>query len=116
MPWSLNAWAAVAGVLLIAAGYGAGRYDGARLNEAGQLRDEHVAQVAYEAAQSATATEIQKLEIRHVTIKQRVERETREVPVYRDCRHSDAGLRAVNAALANAPLPAGDRQLPGDAR
>lgn len=67
---------------------------------------------AGEAAARTAAQAIASIEVRNVTIRQRVEREIHEKTVYRECRHTPDGLRAVNAALAGSE-PAGDRQLPG---
>lgn len=80
--------------------------------EAASARDERVARVAYEKGQEGAAAAIAKLEIKNVTIKQRVERETREVPVYRDCRHSPGGMLGVNQALSGKPVSPGDSKLP----
>lgn len=65
-----------------------------------------------EQAAIGAAQAIAKIEVKNVTIRQTVERITRENVVYRECRHSDDGLRLVNAALAGKPESAADRQLP----
>ena len=80
--------------------------------EAATARDERVARVAYDKGQEGAAAAIAKLEIKNVTIKQRVERETREVPVYRDCRHSPGGMLGVNQALSGKPVSTGNSELP----
>lgn len=80
--------------------------------EAATARDERVARVAYDKGQEGAAAAIAKLEIKNVTIKQRVERETREVPVYRDCRHSPGGMLGVNQALSGKPVSPGNSELP----
>lgn len=92
-----------------------GRHDGQKLALADELRDAEVARMAIDAAQRGAAQEIAKLEIKHVTVQQKIERETHEVPVYRDCRHSPDGLLGLNALLENRAEPAGDRELPGNA-
>ena len=79
---------------------------------AATARDERVARVAYDKGQEGAAAAIAKLEIKKVTIKQRVERETREVPVYRDCRHSPVGVLGVNQALSGKPVSPGNSELP----
>jgi hypothetical protein len=62
-----------------------------------------------DAALAATADAIAKMEIKYVTVRQKAETVVREVPVYRDCTHSDDGLRLVNEALRE---PAGSGELP----
>lgn len=105
-------WLLVAALVVGAGGYVKGRADGAEIASAEHLKHEELIRQASEAAQVAAATEIAKLEVKRVTIKQRVEKETREVPVYRDCHHSGPGLRIVNTALTNGTLSAGDSELP----
>lgn len=104
-------------ILLLSLGgcYVWGRHDGAALEAAASLRETAVAERAIAAAQEGAAKEIAKLEIKHVTLQQRIERETREIPVYRDCRHSADGLQQLNAALENRSVPADRGKLPGNA-
>lgn len=108
----------LAGVLLAwVASLGWSYYSGHQAGEeqcmAEQLRDLEVARIATDAAAASAAEAISKIEVRNVTIRQKLEREVREVPVYRDCRHSPDGLRAVNEALIGAgPEPTGGGQLP----
>ena len=107
-------WAAL--LLAMGACYAWGRHDGTALAEASALRENAVVEKAIAASQEGAAKEIAKLEIKHVTLQQKIERETREVPVYRDCRHSPDGLQSLNDALENRPVTPGDRELPGNAR
>lgn len=79
--------------------YVKGRVDGRELGEVAKAREERVAQIAWEASQRSAAEAIAKLTITHTTIKQRVEREVYEKPIYRECTHSPDGMRWVNAAL-----------------
>ena len=102
-------------LLALAGSYAWGRHDGGALAVAAETREAVIAAAATAAAQKATAEEIAKLEVKHVTVQRRIERETREVPVYRDCRHSPDGLRAINDALENRAVPPGDRELPAHA-
>jgi len=67
--------------------------------EAQKAREERVALVAGEAAQRAAAEAISKIEVKNVTQRQILQREIVREPVYRDCRHSEPGLRAINGAL-----------------
>jgi hypothetical protein len=65
-----------------------------------------------DAAIAAASEAISKIEVRNVTVRQKAETITREVPVYRDCRHDGDGLRLVNQALTDTAEPAAGTQLP----
>lgn len=111
----LGEWKWAALVLVVVGSYAWGRHDGAALMEAECERGIARVTQAVETAQRGAAEAIAKLEVRHVTVQRRIERETREVPVYRDCVHRPDGVRIINDALENRALAAGDRELPGDA-
>lgn len=64
-----------------------------------------------EAAALGTAAEIAKIKVTNTTIRQTLEKEIYEKPVYLDCRHSAFGLQSVNAALTG--QSADNRKLPG---
>lgn len=51
-------------------------------------------------ALTATAHEIAKIDVRNVTIKQTLETQTREVPVYRDCKNTPEVMKTINEALS----------------
>jgi len=51
-------------------------------------------------ALTATAHEIAKIDVRNVTIKQTLETQTREVPVYRDCKNTPDVMKTINEALS----------------
>lgn len=72
-------------------------------HDAQLLREEQIVQKAQEGA----AKEIAKIEVKNVTIKQKLEREIHEKPVYRDCKHTPDGLRLINDALTGS----GDSEL-----
>lgn len=101
------AWGASAG-----GAYVYGRSDGRELEQATQLREADIEQRATNAASRAAAAAIANIEVKHVTVKQRVETEIRDRPVYRDCQHPDSVLRDINEALTGQPEPTGDRELP----
>ncbi len=63
-----------------------------------------------EAAAIGTAAEIAKIKVNNTTIRQTLEKEIYEKPVYLDCRHSALGLLSVNAALTGSS--AGNLKLP----
>jgi hypothetical protein len=51
-------------------------------------------------ALTAMAHEIAKIDVRNVTIRQTLETQTREVPVYRDCKNTEAVMKTINEALS----------------
>ena len=104
-----------AAALLLGGGFTAGwRVNGWRI-EAQEAAMERAAQLASQAATEAAVTAIGKIEVRNVTIRQQAETVTREVPVYRECRHDPAGLSAVNQALAGALADPAGVPAAGDA-
>lgn len=50
-------------------------------------------------ALTATAQEIAKIDVKNVTIKQKVETQIRTVPVYQDCRNTPEVMTTINEAL-----------------
>jgi len=82
-----------------------------------QIAATHEAQVEYEkgrdAALQAAASEIAKIDVKNVTIRQRAETITREVPVYTDCHNTPDAMRVLNDALTGAESgPAGSGVVP----
>ena len=108
----INPWLILGAIAAILGAYFYGRHDGGEIAEAQQLRDKEVARQVFDQAQAAAAGEIAKIKVRNVTVQQTLEREIREKPVYRDCRHSPDGLRSLNAALTGSE-PADGGELPG---
>lgn len=104
---------ALAFCVSVGGAYVKGRADGADIEQASVLREERIATAARDEALRVTADAIQRIEIKHVTIRQTLEKEIYEKPVYRECRHSPGGLRDINAALSAGTVGAGDRKLPG---
>lgn len=100
-------------MLLVVASYGAVGYKGYRAGvdhcvaEHAKLIDVEVR--TRDAALAASGEAIAKIEVRNVTIRQKAETITREVPVYGDCRHDPVGLQLVNQALAPGAEPADRR-------
>lgn len=110
-PYALLAGAALWAVSLGGASwwfYGAGiDSEKARQADIKAVRDE-----TREIAQQGAAAAIGQLEIKHVTIRQQLETQIREKPVYRDCQHDAAVLRSINEAITGSADPAGGSQLP----
>jgi len=105
-PWVI-VWALVAMILSITGGYLWGSSATTDSIEAQQARDAKVVAMVQEASQQGAATAIAGIEVKNVTIRQQVERETRTVTDYSNCHHSDDGLLNVNAALTNSEPPSG---------
>lgn len=116
----MNPYAIAAGLVLWAASvlgagwwaYGAGK--DAEL--ATQAREDRAAQVARDAATSAAAAAISRIEVKNVTVRQPLETIVRTEQVFRDCRSGPDAVRLLNATpgvAAPAASAAGDGQLPG---
>jgi hypothetical protein len=97
------AWFFVVLALSSGGSYWFGRTDGRSLEKGTQDREALVAKASRDAALQVTAQAIANMKVTHVTTRQLLERETREVPVYRDCRNTADGMLRINDALADAP-------------
>lgn len=78
-------------------------------------REERIGRVATAAATSAAASAIAGIEIKNVTIQQKLQREVLTREVFRDCRSGDTALQLLNALPAVAQTgasAAAGRQLP----
>lgn len=93
-------------------GYVAGRSDGRALEAAEHAKVEDAIRKATDEVVRKTAEQISKIEVRNVTIRQKAETVTREIPVYRDCQHDPDGLRLINEALAPGAEPVAGGELP----
>ena len=104
-----NPWLfAILGVAIaggLASSYVKGRSDGRALEIAQRATLEEVARVAREAAIQGAAEKIAQIEVKHVTVRQKLETEIREKPVYRDCTASQRVLDTVNEAITGYPAP-----------
>ncbi len=82
--------------------------------DSADAKAEAAAQKAASAATDAAVTAIKGIEVKYVTIKQKAETVTREVPVYGPgCSHTDDGLRVVNEALAGPATADHPPSVPG---
>ncbi len=77
-----------------------------------EARDNQIRFETLQLAQQAAAEEIRKIEVRNVTIRQKVERETRIEPRYSECVNTDGVMQSINAALAGSTAPARGGELP----
>lgn len=114
---ALNPWLLLAAGLALSGAVGGayvkGRADGRAVEIAQRVTIEEVARVSREAAMKGAAEKIAEIEIVNKTVYARATREVVEKPVYRDCVHSDDGLRAINQALTGRSESAGDGIVPG---
>jgi hypothetical protein len=83
-----------------AAGYWRGATNTENRLEAERLRNEQIAETAYDAAILAAADAISGIKIVNTTIRQELEREIRTEPVYVNCRHSPDAKRLLDAVLS----------------
>lgn len=95
----MNPYVLLGAALLALAAYGAGRWDGGRLKEGEQDRTQLAIEAAARDARESTAKAIASIRVQNTTIQQRLEKEVRSEPVYRDCRLTPAGVRDINEAL-----------------
>ncbi len=110
------AYFAIAAILATALGasYLKGREDGRDSEQAQLAREASLVAVTRAVALRSAAEAIAQIQVTHSTIRQAVEREIVEKPVYRDgCVHSDNVMRLINAAIAGTNVAAADRELPG---
>ena len=66
---------------------------------AAQAKEAVVIQKVQAAAALGAAQEISKIEVKHTTVRQQLETEIREKPIYRDCVVSERVLGFVNQAI-----------------
>ena len=119
IPLPLIPWLILILVALVggagATGYWQGSKHKADEIAAQEARESALVEKTREAATQAAAEQIAKIEVKNVTIRQKAETITREVPVYGDCRHDPRTLGLLNDALAPGATegkPAGPGELP----
>lgn len=109
-PWALI----TLGVALVGAvggSYVKGRSDGRAIEYAERMELEEVARVSREASIQAAAEAIATIKIEHRTIRQEVQREILEKPVYRDCRSGPDGVSLYQRAAGYEAKPASRDEL-----
>lgn len=109
----LNPWVILALIVLLGgtatASYLRGRHDEATATLAQIALEQRV----IDAAERGAAKGVSGLKVTNTYVKGKVETITREVPVYRDCRHDPAVLGLLNDLLSGkTSVPAGDRIVP----
>jgi hypothetical protein len=108
----INPYVLIGVLVALAGAFFYGMAVGTDRAEASQARLEALVAEVRETAQAAAAKEIAKIKVVNQTHKQVIEREIVNVPVYSECRNTPDGVRAINSALKNRPLPAGSGELP----
>ena len=104
---------AAALVTALGASYLKGREDGRDSAQAQASRESELVATTRAIALRTAADAIAQIQVTHSTIRQAVEREIVEKPVYRDeCKHSDRVMQLINAAIAGTNVAAADSQLP----
>lgn len=94
----------VAGILIaLGLAFGAGYSVKATECENTALLIEKASLQASNRATEASTKAIAKIRTTQTTIKQEVQREIIEKPVYRDCLHDDGVVRNINSALSGQP-------------
>jgi len=90
----------VTGVCSTAA-YFKGQADGQEIQTGRQSKADDLVQQVRDASIQGAAEAIAKIEVKHVTIQGRLQREVQTNTVYRECEHTPAGLMLINSALEN---------------
>lgn len=105
--------AALAFVLATGGAYIKGRGDGTSIAKADQAEVLETVRKARAEAQLGAAEAIAAITVKHTTIRQTLEKEIHEKPVYRDCLHPADQLQRINTALTGRePVATGDSKLP----
>lgn len=108
-----NPWVILAVVVLLAGAGSGGIAFGVKYERGQEARQEVLVQKVADAAQTAAAQAIAKIQPKYVTIQQKTQETIREVPVYRDCHNTPDEYRLLNDALTNGESePADGSQLP----
>lgn len=85
---------------------------GVRYEKGQQARDEVLIAAVGAAAQQAAADAIAKIKITNQTVQGKIEVQTREVPVYTDCKLTPDVLGLLNDALSGRADAAGSGLVP----
>lgn len=112
-----NPWVLLAVALTLVATHGAVGWKSYHVGQdaliAQQKREDDIERRTRQAAMEGAADAISKIEVKHVTIRQRAETVIRKEPVYTNCSNSPDGLRLINQALTPGAQPPGEGVVPG---
>lgn len=111
----LNPWVILAALVALSSltggAYIKGRGDGAAGVVAKQAHDDQLRMETLQLAQQGAAEAIAAIEVKNVTIRQKLETRIVDNPVYRDCVTDDGMLKLTNEAITGQPAP--DSVVPG---
>lgn len=99
-PLLANPWLLLAAVLALGASHTFAYVKGGTARENSMLAEQKRQDELVQKIQQSTAQQIAAIEVKHVTVRQQLETEIREKPVYRDCVADDRVLQLVNEAIA----------------
>ncbi len=106
-----NPWVLLALVLALGASHTVAYIKGGTAKEDSMLAEQKRQDQLVERIQQTTAQQIAAIEVKHVTVRQQLETQIREKPVYRDSFADQRVLDTVNEAITGHP-PAGSSELP----
>jgi hypothetical protein len=115
----MNPYALLVGALVFAGAVSSAYFYGIEVGSdrevAADAREKKIAAIATDAAASAAANAISRIEVKNVTIQNKLQREVLTREVFRDCRSGDNAVQLLNSGPAIAPAAsgaAGSGQLP----
>jgi hypothetical protein len=94
-----NPWLILATVVALGASHTIAYVKGGAARENSILAEQQRQDELVQKIQQSTAQQIAAIEVKHVTVRQQLETEIREKPVYRDCIADDRVLELVNQAI-----------------
>lgn len=99
----MNPYLLLTGIIAMCFAVGGAGWQGFRLGRdseiAARAKQDVIVQASREAMQKTAAEAIAAIEVKHVTVRQQLETEIHEKPVYRECVADARGLQLINAAL-----------------
>ena len=99
--------------MLVVSGLCAGSYKAGRDHKENEMRAQIQRETEIIAGiQLTVADQISKIEVKHVTVRQQLETQILEKPVYRDCVADDRVFELTNSAIVGTDAPA-DRSVSG---
>lgn len=116
----LNPWAILALLGMMAGGFISGELHGRKSAkehiEALKAHDAELIQSATKESERVTVAAISTIQVQHVTVRQTLEKQIVDRPVYRECRNDDDVLQIINQAITGKTgSPAAQRgELSGD--
>lgn len=108
---ALNPWLILAAVIALGASHTYAYVKGGAARENSMLAEQMRQDELVEKFEQSTAQQIAAIEVKHVTVRQQLETQIREKPVYRDCIADQRVLDTVNEAITG-HLATGESQLP----